>query len=310
MTPKEMKRQLRIAAISVIMAAVALGSATYAWFVTNSSVQATASTISAQTNGMVLQIVSGDNPNHEDNREALTTAMATGNEISPSSTNDAKSWFVPDGWNNTKVSSYTQARTDESGLYNQGGNSFYAFAAGNYTVYTVRETGKADVYLNPDNPLVVTPSDDATDDWFNKIKGSLRVGIVVGDELKFVYAPIEPSDSKTGNDVKATLGWSCVANAGDATQAATYMHLYESHLIDQDGGNWAATKNGELYDAPTGNDARPLATDVDYNGTHIKVVIWMEGTDSDCVNVSGQDDGKDVSPTFDVTLNLVGVAKN
>ena len=37
--------------------------------------------------------------------------------------------------------------------------------------------------------------------------------------------------------------------------------------------------------------------------------IWMEGTDSDCVNMNGLDNGTD-NPTFDVTVSLVGVAAN
>lgn len=304
----EMRKQLRIAAISVVMAAVALGSATYAWFVTNSTVKATTGSISAQTNGMVLQIVSGDTPNHEDNREALTTASAVGNQISPSSTDDAKSWFVPATWSNTKVSSYKEANTDEKGLYSQSNNSYYAFAVGNYTVYTVKETGRADVYLNPDRPLVVTPSAGASENWFNKIKGSLRVGVVVGDDLKFVYAPTQPSSTKTGNDVNATMGWSCVASAGDTTQEASYMHLYADNLVDQQNGNWAAAKNGSLYDRPAGQNGKAIATNVGYSGTRIKVIIWMEGTDSDCVNVSDLDDAQKANPTFNVTLNLVGVA--
>lgn len=49
-----MKKQLAIAALSVVMAAVALGSATYAWFVSNTKVDGTTSTVSAQANGMVL----------------------------------------------------------------------------------------------------------------------------------------------------------------------------------------------------------------------------------------------------------------
>ena len=35
--------------------------------------------------------------------------------------------------------------------------------------------------------------------------------------------------------------------------------------------------------------------------------IWMEGTDSDCVNMNGLDNGTG-NPTFDVTVILVGVA--
>lgn len=67
-------------------------------------------------------------------------------------------------------------------------------------------------------------------------------------------------------------------------------------------------KNGTLYDKPAGQNGKAIDTNVGYNGTHIKVVIWMEGTDSDCVNVSDLDDAQKANPTFNVTLNLVGVA--
>ena len=44
------------AGLSVVVTAVALSSATYAWFVTNNKVEGTTSTISATTNGFILQI--------------------------------------------------------------------------------------------------------------------------------------------------------------------------------------------------------------------------------------------------------------
>lgn len=56
---KRLKVQLVGAALTVVVSAVALSATTYAWFVTNSRVHATTSTISAQANGMVLQIAQG-----------------------------------------------------------------------------------------------------------------------------------------------------------------------------------------------------------------------------------------------------------
>ena len=50
---------------------------------------------------------------------------------------------------------------------------------------------------------------------FDKIKGSLRIGIVIGDELKVVYAPVTPSKTEAGNDVNKTIGWSCVDASTD-----------------------------------------------------------------------------------------------
>ena len=40
----------------VLVAAIALGSSTYVWYVTNNTVEATTTNISATTNGFILQI--------------------------------------------------------------------------------------------------------------------------------------------------------------------------------------------------------------------------------------------------------------
>ena len=53
---KALKKQMAAAVAMVCVAAVALGSSTYAWFVSNNSVKATASTISAQSNAAFMYI--------------------------------------------------------------------------------------------------------------------------------------------------------------------------------------------------------------------------------------------------------------
>lgn len=304
---KKLKIQLIGAALTVVVSAVALSATTYAWFVTNSRVHATTSTISAQANGMVLQIAKGKDVSH-DGSDKQTTASSEGHEISPSSTDDAQSWYVPKTWSGTNVSGYQRAGTDNSGMYtlNSGSGSYYAFVAADYTLYTVTNTGIADVYLDGTNPVTIKASDNATREWFDKIKGSLRVGIVINDELKVVYAPVEPSNTEHGNDVASTTGWSCVAADGTVTQAPTYAHVAGTSLIDQNDGDWAATGSGSSYSKPAGANPQAIAKNVGYNGTNMKIVIWMEGTDSDCQNWSEQDKNT-IAPTFDVTVSLVGI---
>lgn len=306
---KKLKIQLIGAALTVVVSAVALSATTYAWFVTNSRVHATTSTISAQANGMVLQIVEGDTPDH--GSDTSTIASATGHEISPSSTNDAKNWYVPQGWQGVNVSTYQKVDTSISGEapgnYTIQGNDYYAFTAANYTLYTVANTGVADVYLDASNgsPITITRH-GGTQKWFDKIIGSLRVGIVINGVLRVVYAPAAPSTTDTGNDVATVAGWSCVDSESlNKVVAPTYLHLSSTDSLDQNGDNWGATKAGEAYIKPSGN-AQKVASSVDYNGTNMKIVIWMEGTDSDCQNWSEQ--GKNTAaPTFDVTVSLVGI---
>ena len=53
---KALKKQMAAAVAMVCVAAVALGSSTYAWFVSNNTVDATVSSISAQSNAAYLTI--------------------------------------------------------------------------------------------------------------------------------------------------------------------------------------------------------------------------------------------------------------
>ncbi len=311
MNINQMKRQLAIASLSVVMAGIALASATYAWFVSNTRVDAVSSSISAQANGMVLQIVKAGDPIH-DGGDHRTSATVSGHEISPSSTNDAASWYVPASWDGTDVSGYQKVSIKDvaQGNYSLTGSAdeFYAYTLADYTLYTITQTGEADVYLDGaegEGAVIITPSEGASDDWFNKIKGSLRIGILIDNKLKLVYAPIKPNGH--GNDSNPTIGWSCV-NPFDASLSQTmtpkYAYVSGSDFVDEDGNNWAATRSGDAYVAPSVNAAK-LAR-VGYDGTNLKVVMWMEGTTEACQNMSGLDTGVD-APTFNVTLNLVGV---
>ena len=65
MDTKALKKQMGAAIAMVLVAAVALGSATFAWFVTNNKVDATTSTISAQSNAAFMYIRNKDNDNKD-----------------------------------------------------------------------------------------------------------------------------------------------------------------------------------------------------------------------------------------------------
>ena len=303
---KKLKKELIAALLSVIVAAVALGTSTYAWYVANNKVDGTTSTVSAMANGMVLQIVAGDTPIHGGN--TWTIASGTGHEISPSSTDNIVDWYVPASWKGADVNTYLKPTLDATGKYTVQKQDYYAYTVSEYTLYTINSTGLADVYLDnstTSGPVTITPSEGASQEWYDKIKGSVRVGIVINDELKVVYAPVTPSTTEGGNDVNKTTGWSCVDESLTKTKVPTYKHIDGTSLIDQDGKNWGATKDGESYVKPSGIGAK-IAEKVGYNGVSMKIYIWMEGTDSDCVNMNGLEKGTS-NPTFDVTVSLVGI---
>ena len=77
METKALKKQLGAAIAMVLVAAVALGSATYAWFVTNNEVKATTSTISAQSNAAFMTIANGTSGAKDSDNTEVTTDVQT-----------------------------------------------------------------------------------------------------------------------------------------------------------------------------------------------------------------------------------------
>ena len=77
-TVKALKKQLVAAIAMVLVAAVALGSSTYAWFVSNNKVTATTATISAQSNAPFLKIAKTGETLTD---TAATQAAGTGDKV-------------------------------------------------------------------------------------------------------------------------------------------------------------------------------------------------------------------------------------
>lgn len=311
---KQIKREMLTAVISVVIAFIAISSSTYAWFITNTKVRGTTSTISAKANNFVLQIAAlEDGAQHGDNQSLI--AATVGHKISPSSTNDLKNWYICQGWGqNGKVQTYLKPTVDSDGKYNVGTDR-YAFIKSEYVLYTVLETGSCDVFLDGGDPagaIQVVANGSSTSDV---IPESMRVGITIqeldgttptGDEeLVLVYAPY--NETGKGNDATAIDGWTYVKDSTTLAQV-TYPYVYGTNYSWIDSSShehyYAAVKVGESYDKPV-NNAAPIASNVDYDGVIMRVYIWLEGTDEQCVNNSNQDDPS----TYNVTISLAGVAK-
>ena len=75
MNVKALRKQLMAAIAMVVVAAVALSSATFAWFVSNNTVTATTSTISAQSNAAFMYI--RDEANNSTDLRADTSSITS-----------------------------------------------------------------------------------------------------------------------------------------------------------------------------------------------------------------------------------------
>ena len=317
---KKLKKELAATAVSAMIAAVSLTSATYAWYVANNTVKATTSTISASTNGFILQIAKlAEGAQHGGEQKSLE-ATSKGATLSPASTDDLKNWYVCQSFNNQGlVTDYSEPAfaTGANAIPGNYDKDYFAFIKSDYIVYTITETGTADVYLDASDgaPVTITAKGG---DGSKTVTDSIRVAITtqavavdgktpVGEEtLRVVYA--KDNETGEGNDSTAKAGWTSIQNVNGSSKldTVTYPYIYSGHYTDQRTGeakNWAATKDGENFSIPDNSEA--IAKNVGYNGIAVHVYIWMEGTDSDCVN------GKSIesdSSTYDVEVKFAGVA--
>lgn len=323
MSIRKLKKQLLATSLSVCVAFLALASSTYAWYVTNNSVKATTTTISATTNGFILQIATLEEGAQHGGEQKSLEAFTIGATLSPASTDDLINWYVCQSWDNQgRVTDYSvppfeTGANARPGNYKISDSDYYAFIRSDYIVYTISETGTADVFLDASDgaPIIITPKNG---DGSETVTGSMRVAITTqpvaadgktpdGPEtLRVVYA--KDNETGKGNDSAAKNGWTSIQNINGTPKldTVTYPYVYSGHYTDQrtaDAKNWAATKNGDNFTVPANSEA--IAENVGYDGVIVHVYIWMEGTDANCVN--GKSIENDPS-TYDVTVKMAGVA--
>lgn len=83
MDTKALKKQMGAAIAMVLVAAVALGSATFAWFVTNNKVDATTTNIAAQSNAAYMTIANGETGAHASDKTSAVTKITDSIELYP-----------------------------------------------------------------------------------------------------------------------------------------------------------------------------------------------------------------------------------
>lgn len=106
MNVKSLKKQLMAAIAMVVVAAVALASATYAWFVSNNTVTAKTASISAQSNAPFLMI----------DKTTVSDTSGTSIEFTEANTALYPAQVVAEGTNPKFQSAYAEAKTASTEL--------------------------------------------------------------------------------------------------------------------------------------------------------------------------------------------------
>lgn len=271
MNSKAIKRQLLAAIAMVLVAAIALGSSTYAWFVASGSVKATGMKVQVQAESGIL-IREHKAVDNTDVFSTVAEIQMNSAKLYPTSTPDLKAWYhnnsntatdAKGGIDVTDGSKYTAISTTDSNIFSQ-----YALKK-QFAIRSATQTpidGKIAI-----ESVSISEGGTTTQDLYK----SVRVGITVSTGAKtsspevYIYAPLCDDAS-----------WKLTA-AYKTTEApnATAVNVTE---------NKAVSRTGDVL-----NDTFELSNGqipITEAGLIVDVYVWFEGEDPNCKteNITGR----------------------
>lgn len=211
---KQLKKQLAAAIAMVCVAAIALGSSTYAWFVSNNTVKGTTTSISAQSNAPFLKIDSATVTAGSGTTKELTGAEK---KLYPSQVVGV----VVDGKSAKFESAYASGKDAATELANSRFTVGDAEAAERGS-YAIKQT------------FYVGTSDDKAGSFKNLTVSSVKVNATVGSKLENAMRVLVVGEDgwvvwKKGDD--ATAGWVKQYN-NNGTQTDITGYDAEGYLDD------------------------------------------------------------------------------
>ena len=282
METKALKKQLGAAIAMVIVAASALGAATFAWFVNNNRVVAEG--VNMSTTSSV--------PNLYINQVGNTSAGMTPGEDNPSklypvSTGDAKSFFETLHWTNGNAG-HVLADQYQSALKvkeNDGDKNKYE----DYTFKLGVTNGKMDVYFDAANATSTLKAN-------GKMGTAGRFAVKVGNSNEWLMFKLSGTETGSGyyTDKNATEGDYWVASAENGATTASYLN-FADYAGSVDAQGQAVAGKIKLTTIGQGTDKE----------VEITVRVWYEGCDKDCVSENASDG---IADAVTGNLGFVGVA--
>lgn len=274
-TVSGLKKQLAAAIAMVLVAAISLGTSTYAWFVNNTKVTAESVNVTAKAANTLLISEQGQNT-----WKTLLPLTDTLNELVPVST------IGSDGTDLTfvKDNAWTTDATDKMS-YASG----FEAATANTDYYTTTFDIKGSVagsklYLDKETTFTMATKDGTATLYDNSVLKTLRLGIVI-DGKTYIYQ-IDGTNLTSNYDtsISSTDAVDGIKKAINSTGA--------SADINMDNGNatsgvtvlpLATTPANNTKFVEETNDADLLYTFVNSGDVvTVKAYIWMEGCDYDC----------------------------
>ena len=275
METKALKKQLGAAIAMVLVAAIALGAATFAWFVNNNAVTATEVDVSTSSSVPNLYINSTGKTSGDMGKQ--TTNPTT---LLPVSTNDGIHFYDTKHWTSAEGNG-SHAFADQYKLATgTDGKTVYA----DYTFTLGVTNGSMKVYFDGTN--YKTDKAVTTLKANDKMGTAGRFAIKFGDGKWMLFkvdgTPVTSGGIATGYytdkvaDSDKASGDYWVTGEGDKTKASTASYLtFEDYAGSIDGNGQAVpgTTPLTIIDSTVGDGT-----------VAVTVRVWYEGCDKDCVS--------------------------
>ena len=262
METKALKKQLGAAIAMVIVAAIALGAATFAWFVNNSKVTAEGGDYTASS-AQYLLISHGD---EGDFKTSIAFDKFTG-ELVPSSTTDATmgTFFQVDSsktnaWDNSKAKIFTSATASTNGQAYKDSFQLKSDQAG--VKVQLKVSGTADL---------------------GGLGSAVYVAFTGGKLNKPLVLQLSNDSSVSGGN-NTYIGDGTALDGTDSTNHCSTQGIKGLG----DNGQVASSNMGALtvsqYNVLSGNVFDFDTIEASENPQEYQMYIWLEGTDPQCYN--------------------------
>lgn len=265
MNSKAIKRQLFAAIAMVLVAAIALGSSTYAWFVQSNKVTAEGMSVQAQAEGG-LEIANADKATWASTASAKITDTT---KLYPTSTKDTDTWYHAEAEKASAktaiTNSYKELTLDSTGK----GSAEDEFKDKQFylvnTFYIRATSGTSAKDLKIEKVTVSTTGNTTVN-----LDKSLRIAVKAGSNT-YIYAP--GTDNLTYNVWNGTsLGSQVVANKGDVAVTTGVS------TIDSDGKTEV-----QIYVWYEGEDAQHFSNNLASTVDTLSVTVEFSATTGEAV---------------------------
>lgn len=280
MSTKALKTQLLAAIAMVLVASIALGSSTYAWFASNNKVTATGMEVQAQAEGGIEIAYTKSTETTATYQTSATAGVTTAAALAPTSTLDTSAWYHASAQtagaskakdDTRKTLNLTEtamsAPSNHGSLGGDGTVSYYMVQNFNIRSTTPSALAKG---LTVDSVSVAGNTAD--------MSKALRVAIKLGTKV-LIYNPI--SDTASTYDVYSGYA------GGTATKAGTVNCI----------GKDTATL---LADATT--TEIPAKGTTNNGGVDVQVYVYFEGEDTNLFTDAFKAEGLKVTVNFSATV--------